>query len=535
MTEASTLEYEPRQQKILVVDDERFNINVMVDLLKKDYRMAVAKNGQQALKVATSSSPPDLILLDIIMPDMDGYEVCRQLKADPRSCDIPVIFVTAMGQDEDETLGLQLGAVDYLTKPIKPAIVRARVQTQLKLKQNIEKLQDAYDTIEAQKNRMQSELNVGRHIQMSMVPKVFPEVANCQIHAIVEPAREVGGDFYDAFFINDQHICICIGDVAGKGVPAALFMAMTKTLIKSRATTDASTASIIEHVNEELSRDNDNCLFVTVFLAIVDVQTGMMTCTNAGHNPPLIKHANNQITVLSTLNGPVVAAMQGQTFTQQQIQLQQDDLLLLFTDGVVEADNPEGIFFGNQRLHDAFINFSGSSVRRLTKDIVNLTHEFEGPNRQADDITVLAMHFQQLAVDLQLALTIVNQRSEIERVNDQFMQIAGQRGLPDKVSASVCMAIDDLLANIMAYAFDDEKPHQIDLQFTLNSVQLSLSIRDDGKAFDPFNQSQPDLALDVDQRQVGGLGIMLVSQMFDQYDYQRIDDHNLVTLVKKFG
>jgi len=163
------------QQKILVVDDERFNINVLVDLLKPKYKMMAAKSGAQALKAAGSANPPDLILLDIMMPEMDGYEVCRQLKADSATRDIPVIFVTAMGQEQDETKGLELGAADYLTKPVSPAIVEARVKTQLALKKNMEDLRHAYTIIEAQKDRMQEELNVGRDIQLAMVPKHFPE------------------------------------------------------------------------------------------------------------------------------------------------------------------------------------------------------------------------------------------------------------------------------------------------------------------------------------------------------------------------
>lgn len=139
------------KQKILVVDDERFNINVLVDLLKPDYKMMAAINGEQALKAARSANPPDLILLDIMMPEIDGYEVCRQLKLDGATRDIPVIFVTAMGQEEDETKGLDLGAADYLTKPISPAIVEARVKTQLALKKNMEDLRKAYSIIESQK------------------------------------------------------------------------------------------------------------------------------------------------------------------------------------------------------------------------------------------------------------------------------------------------------------------------------------------------------------------------------------------------
>ncbi len=381
------------QQKILVVDDERFNINVLVDLLKPKYKMMAAKSGAQALKAAGSANPPNLILLDIMMPEMDGYEVCRQLKAGAATRDIPVIFVTAMGQEQDETKGLELGAADYLTKPISPAIVEARVKTQLALKKNMEDLRHAYTIIEAQKDRMQEELNVGRDIQLAMVPKHFPENPNYSIHATLEPAREVGGDLYDAFSLDEDHVCFCVGDVSGKGVPAALFMAMAKTLIKSRASSDSSTASIVTHVNDELGADNEGCLFVTLFVCVLNVRTGELLTSNAGHNPPLLKHSDGSITILKRRDGPVAAVLEGHAYTEQHVQLQSGDTLLLFTDGVTEADNLAGELFGDDRLEKLLSDWQGDSVKDLTAHVVKTVHEYEGKDRQADDITVLALNY----------------------------------------------------------------------------------------------------------------------------------------------
>ena len=230
------------RQRILIVDDERFNINVLADLLKPNYKVMVAINGEQALKAVGGAKPPDLVLLDIMMPEMDGYEVCRRIKAAPATRDIPIIFVTAMGQEDDETKGLDLGAADYLTKPISPSIVEARVRTQLELRRTMKDLRAAHAVIEAQRDRMQAELDVGRDIQTSMLRKDFPKTDIYCVHAELYPAKEVAGDFYDFFEIEPGLICFSVGDVSGKGVPAALFMAMTKTLIKSRASSDPSPA-----------------------------------------------------------------------------------------------------------------------------------------------------------------------------------------------------------------------------------------------------------------------------------------------------
>jgi sigma-B regulation protein RsbU (phosphoserine phosphatase) len=316
------------REKILVVDDERLNINVLVDLLKPNYKMMAAKNGEQALKAVKIDNPPDLILLDIMMPEMDGYEVCRRLKADETTRDIPVIFITAMAETSDETKGLELGAVDYLSKPISPPIVEARVKTHLALRRNMAELQRAYGLIEAQKDRMEKELNVGRDIQMSMVPQnfpAFPDRDEFSIHATLHPAREVGGDFYDFFFIDENRLCLCIGDVSGKGVPAALFMAVARTLIKARASEDTSTASILTRVNDEISRDNKAYMFVTLFVGILDTVTGEMVYTNAGHNPTYIRKADGNLERLDNLHGPVVGAKEGLAYKEDRIRITKGD------------------------------------------------------------------------------------------------------------------------------------------------------------------------------------------------------------------
>ena len=181
------------RQKILVVDDDPQNIDVLVGCLKDVYRVQAARSGEAALKVARSANPPQVILLDIMMPGMDGYEVCRRLKADPDTRAIPVIFVTALSEPGDETRGLEVGAVDYIIKPISPPIVRARIKTHLDLSRSIRELQEAYDLIETQQRRMQSELDVGHEIQMSMLPTGFPQIPELDVYAWLEPAREVGG------------------------------------------------------------------------------------------------------------------------------------------------------------------------------------------------------------------------------------------------------------------------------------------------------------------------------------------------------
>ena len=529
------------QQKILVVDDERLNINVLVDLLKPDYKMMAAKNGEQALKAVRVGNPPDLILLDIMMPEMDGYEVCRRLKADEATRDIPVIFVTAMGDTSDETKGLEAGAVDYLTKPISPPIVQARVKTHLALRRNMAELQKAYGIIEAQKDRMEEELNVGRDIQMSMVPQkfpAFPDRDEFSIHAGLYPAREVGGDFYDFFFIDENRLCVCIGDVSGKGVPAALFMAVTRTLIKARATDDTSTASILTRVNDEISRDNKAYMFVTIFTGILNTVTGELTYTNAGHNPTYIRKADGNIERLDTLHGPVIGARKGLAYKEDTVNIAKGDILLMYTDGVTEARNREKEFFEEQRLKDLLSAHEYDSAEAVVQTTVSEVKQFEDGADQFDDITVMALQFlkqPEAAESPVLDMTLKNQLTEIDRFKDSFNAFSEENEIPTAVRRELNMVFDELLNNVVSYAYQDDKEHEIGVRVEMAGERLLVSIADDGIPFNPFDAETPDTAHALEDRTIGGLGIHLVLKVMDKVAYQRRTDKNVLTLVKKLS
>jgi sigma-B regulation protein RsbU (phosphoserine phosphatase) len=524
--------------KILVVDDERFNINVLADLLKPDYKIMAAINGKQALKAAKSGNPPDLILLDVMMPEMDGYEVCAQLKADPATRDIPVIFVTAMGQESDEARGLAAGAVDYITKPISPAIVEARVRTHMTLKQNMAELQSAYAIIEAQKERMQKELNVGRDIQLSMLPKdfpAFPDRDEFSIFGSMQAAREVGGDFYDFFFIDEDHLCVCIGDVSGKGVPAALFMAITKAMIRSRAGGDYSTASILTHVNDEIAESNDASMFITIFLGILNVRTGELLYTNAGHNPPYLLRDNGSTERLDTLHGPVAGMFEGLAYGSDTTKVGLNDMLLIYTDGVTEAMNPEEALFEEQRLVELMTAHPYEGPEELVKATLKGVESFARGAEQSDDITLLALQLlrQPTSKTAQsLEITLSNRLEEIDRVNEEVEHFAEEHGIDRAVLMQLKLVFDELLNNIISYGFDDEDEHEIEVKVDLLEGRLLVTISDDGIPFNPFLRETPDLSLSIEEREIGGLGIHLVRNVMDEVSYKRRVDRNVVTMIK---
>jgi phosphoserine phosphatase RsbU/P len=384
----------PDPKKILIVDDSRINLKVLTDVLKAEYKIMAAKNGEQALQAAVKNPLPDLILLDIMMPDMDGFEVCRRLKANAATREIPIIFVTGLDESTDEAKGLELGAVDYITKPISPPIVKARVKSHLALKHNMDALKEAYQIIDSQKKRMEAELNVGYEIQMSRIPTTFPpfpERTEFSISAILHPAREVGGDFYDFFFIDDNRLCFCIGDAAGKGVPSALFMAETKVLIRSRAKVDSSTASIITHINDELSQNNETTMFITLFIGILNVSNGELLFTNAGHNPPYLIRHGSQPELMDNRHGTVVGALENMVFKEDTLTLSKGDFIFLYTDGVTESKNQQSEFFTDQRLSELLAAQPYTSAEDMVKTVANEVKKHEDDSEQTDDITILAV------------------------------------------------------------------------------------------------------------------------------------------------
>ncbi len=527
------------KETILLVDDNPINLQVLFETFKESgYKLIAAKDGEKALAMAQSAHP-DLILLDIMMPGMDGYEVCRRLKADEGTADIPIIFVTAMGETSDETKGLELGAVDYITKPFSPPIVQARVRTHLALKRNMAELQEAYKIIESQKERMEDELNVGREIQMNMVPLVFPPFPDrdeFSIYATLQPAREVGGDFYNFFFIDEYRLCFCIGDVSGKGVPAALFMAVTKTLIESRARDDLSTASIITHVNDELSRDNKAFMFVTLFIGILDVRTGEFLYTNGGHNPPYIKRRDGSLEILDERHGPIVGPVPGLTYKEARARLSPGDLLFLFTDGVNEAMDPSQNQFSDERLLDLVSSRAFDSVEEMVKTTVQEVEQFAGAAEQSDDITLLSIQFLKAAEassSSQLDLTIKNRVQEIGQVNRRFNTLSKQHGLSDPIRRKMNVVFDELLNNIISYAYQDDQEHDIEIKLELSEDKLTISIVDDGLPFNPLGVEAPNREIPMEERKVGGLGIHLVRSIMDKVSYQRRIDKNALTLMKR--
>ena len=389
--------------------------------------------------------------------------------------------------------------------------------------------------------RMGEELNVGRDIQMSMIPTEFPrfpEHKEIDVWAYLRPAREVGGDFYDFFYIHEDRFAFVVADVSGKGVPAALMMAVAKTLLKSNSQLTLSTAEIVELTNNELSKNNDDCMFITVFFGIMNTKTGEVTYTNAGHNPPYLMTTDGTFKVLGDVHGPMIGAMDGVPYDEAKVVLGVDDKLVLFTDGVTEAFDAERQAYGEERLEEMLGRVSKLGTKYLVDELVQEVDDFVGEAEQSDDITVFCLRhvaWEGREDRALIELHLKNELSEIERCLQGLAEFCERFDIAAEIQQGLSVVLDDLLNNIVSYAFDDEEEHIIEVSLATDGERLIVTVSDDGVEFDPFERAAPDTESDIDERQIGGLGIHLIKNLMDDFSYQPIDGRNVVVLMKRMG
>lgn len=527
-----------KKQRILIVDDEQFSLNQLADLLKTDFRVQTAVSGKQALKAAHKAANPDLILLDKTLPDIDGSEVCRRLKADEATSGIPVIFITEKGETPDESVALEMGAADYITRPIYPPVVKARLKTHLALKSCKEQLHEANRIIESHRDKMEDELDVCQKIQISMVPTefpAFPDHEEFDVYATLQPAPQFGGDFYDFFFIGEDRFCFCIGDVSGIGVPAASFMSVTKSIVRSRAGDDFSTASILTHVNQELSVFNKTATFATLFIGILNIKTGLLVYTNAGHTKPYLKPGVGSVKRMDRLHGPVLGKARGLVYKEDKTILSKNDMLVAYTDGITGARNKANNLFSEKRLMKLISACESESVEGIIRTTVTELKRFEDGAHQLNDRTMLAVQLlrtPQESAGPKLELTVPNRLSENSRVKEHFDTFSEHYGIPKQVRLKMDVVFDELLTNIISYAYQDDQEHNIGIKVELSAGRLKVSMVDDGIPFNPLGVETPDTALPLEERKIGGLGIHLVRNMMDKVSYRRRIDKNVITVVE---
>ncbi|NJN66136.1 MAG: PP2C family protein-serine/threonine phosphatase [Chloroflexaceae bacterium] len=381
----------PEQGFILIVDDNEANRDVLSRRLKKQgHSIAVAENGRQALDMLRTQ-PFDLILLDVMMPEMNGYQVLEELKHHGSLRHIPVIMISALDDIDSVVRCIELGAEDYLYKPFNPVLLKARVSASLEKKW-------LRDQEQAYLQAVKRELELGRRIQADFLPGALPRLPGWEIDAVFQPAREVAGDFYDVFVLPGDTIGLVIADVCDKGVGAALFMALCRSLIRSFAeqvTTDATDAlDAVRMTNNYIARHHHNHrsrmhMFATLFFGVLNPSTGVLSYINAGHEPPVLLGASGVKQLLEP-TGPAVGFMAESVFERTQTSIEPGEMVFAYTDGITEARGPKGDFFGEELLMD-LLNRPASSAAALMERVQEQVGRHIADSTPSDDITMLAV------------------------------------------------------------------------------------------------------------------------------------------------
>ena len=369
------------ESRVLIVDDVPANVELLVNALRGEHQLSVALDGAGALRTI-EKAPPDLVLLDIMMPGLDGYEVCGRLRASPKTCDIPVMFLSSLEDAQDKAKGFEAGGNDYLVKPFEMIEVKARVRSLLRAK--------AY--ADAVKEKIAYDLRIAKEIQLGILPANIATVAasgGIEAHAVLHPAQEVGGDLYELLSTPQGDLVVIIGDVSGKGIPAALFMAVTTTLVRGFATSAKHPAELLRQVSDALTVNNPRNMFVTLFCAIYHQESGQLTYASAGHpSPVLIRSGQSEFLPME----PDLAAgiISGVLPATQSVELRVGDTLVFYTDGVTEAFNAAGQLYGETKLLEELGRADHRTAAETTAALLKSVRAHAGEQPQSDDIAILA-------------------------------------------------------------------------------------------------------------------------------------------------
>jgi len=355
-----------------------------------EYEFFFAHNGLEALALLYNNPDIEIILSDINMPEMDGLTLLAKVN-EMRNPALRVIMVSAYGDMKNIRQAMNNGAFDFATKPIDMDDLAMTIEKAIAQIDFVHKSQAEHSQLESLKN----DLTIAKDIQQYILPRVFPpfpeETARLDIFASMEAAKDIGGDFYDFFRIDEDHIALTIADVCGKGIPAALFMAVSRTMIRSKGSMCKSPGECLTESNRLMAAYSVDSMFVTVFYAIYNTRTGQMTYCNAGHNPPHLLRADGSIEHLPLARNTIVGVFDNMDFEEDTLQLEQGDVLMMFTDGVTEAFNLAFEEFGEERLDHILVAQAGKDSRQIIEAVKSGVKEFAGGAEQSDDITMLVI------------------------------------------------------------------------------------------------------------------------------------------------
>ena len=379
------------------------------------------------------------------------------------------------------------------------------------------------------------ELGLATNIQKHMLPSIFPafpERKEFDIYALMNPAKEVGGDFYDFFLIDETHLGLVIADVSDKGVPAALFMMASKIMVQNYAMMGYSPKEVLSRANRQICANNQEDMFVTVWLGILDLTTGIITASNGGHEKPIVKHPNGHFEILNDKHNLVVGYFADSPYTEYEIKLEKGSKLFIYTDGIPECRNNNGQF-GMDRALETLIKYEDLSPEEICKNVLNDAMTFIGTADQFDDITMLCLEYKGYNDNVHKIVI----PAQVDKVNDgmaEIIDVLKNAGVDHKIVYKIEVALEELLVNVASYAYPPDVDGQITIEYevTDSPKMITISIIDEGKEFDPLKRQNPDTTLSAEERDIGGLGIFIVKNVVDSIEYHRKDNKNILIIKK---
>ena len=401
---------------------------------------------------------------------------------------------------------------------------------------NLERLRK----VKAEKERIGGELRVASEIQQSMLPHGHIEHADVDIFGSLVPAREVGGDLYD-YYIRDEKLFFCIGDVSGKGAPSAMVMGVIHSLFRAFSAHENNPAHIMHAINEISCQGNESNIFVTMFIGVLDLPTGRLRYCDAGHDAPIIIGESGDgsqetgVRKVDCVPHLPVGVFDDVNYGVQETQLKPDSTLFLYTDGLTEAKDAGRKLFGMKRMEEVLRGDCPIQPRELIEAITRRVHEFVGDAEQSDDLTMLAIHYTPKHFESRLTETLLikNDVREVSKFSEFVKSVMEKLNVEKSLARQFRLAVEEAVVNVIDYAYPAGKEGDIEVRMMFDGETLKTVIIDSGVAFDPTAKERTDTSLSVEDRQIGGLGILLVRELMDSINYERADGQNFLTLIKK--
>lgn len=547
-------EQEFRGSHVLLVDDSRTMIALIRPLLEEEgYRVSEASTAGAALQLVRQD-PPHLVLSDVVMPDMDGYQLCKALRSHPHTGLMAIILLTSRGQLEDKMKGFEAGADDYVTKPFNAEELKARIRAQLRLKtlqdrlsrRNDElkiiglELEDKVEALEAANHKLarmqraaQRELTLASKVQQELIPKRAPDVSGYEIRSLFRPESTVGGDFFDFIPLENDRLGVAIGDVSGKGVPASLLMALMRTLLVTQAPRAKSPARLLESLNRLFQEQYGGGDSVTLFYGILDPRENSFHFASGGHEFPILFNRSTGTIRELGVGGPFLGIFPGPCYSEGKVYLDRGDRLLLFTDGVLDScfDGPVGRH--PLKLYELIEANRGLDAAAL----LSVIEGRKGSGAKQDDLTAIVVDTSQPRRGNELAWLRLDPDPQVLRELRPFTQaMAGACGLPSSAVFDLTYAVDEVAANAIVHAYgkdlggfplavppksrdDDELQGVVEVHYRSAPGALVVELSDRGRGFDWIGKrAELETPLDPTVPCETGRGLRLAQALVDEFD-----------------